>query len=85
MIVYYAGDLSLLKAPAVSIVGTREVSPEGALRARRLSRELVAQGVVVVSGLAKGVDVNAHTSAIEHGGKTVAVIGTPINKAYPVG
>lgn len=81
--VYYSGDLSLLNSPCVSIVGTREVSPEGAIRARRLARELADSGVVVVSGLAKGVDVNAHTSAIEHGGRTVAVIGTPLNKAYP--
>lgn len=82
--VYYSGDLGLLESPCVSIVGTREISEEGILRARRLARELVEAGVVVVSGLAKGVDTVAHTSAIERGGRTVAVIGTPIDKAYPV-
>ena len=81
--VYYAGDLALLDRPSVSIVGTREVSDDGAARARRVARELVAAGVVVVSGLAKGVDTAALTSAIENGGSTVAVIGTPLDKAYP--
>lgn len=81
--IYYAGDLNLLQSPCVSIVGTRDVSDEGASRARRLARELVNSGVVVVSGLAKGVDTAAHRSAVENGGRTVAVIGTPLNKAYP--
>jgi DNA processing protein len=81
--VYYAGNLALLDRPSVSIVGTREVSDDGADRARRLARELVAAGVVVVSGLAKGVDTAALTSAIESGGSTVAVIGTPLDRAYP--
>ena len=81
--VYYSGDLTLLRSPCVSIVGTREVSEAGELRARRLARELVSDGVVVVSGLARGVDAAAHTSALDHGGRTVAVIGTPLDKAYP--
>jgi hypothetical protein len=80
---YYAGDLALLKRQAVSIVGTREVTEDGAKRARKLSRELASTGVLVVSGLAKGVDRAAHTAAIEAGGATAAVIGTPLEKAYP--
>lgn len=79
-----AGDRSLVKRPAVAIVGTRKVSKEGAARARRLSRELSTAGVVVVSGLAEGVDREAHTAAIEARGSTIAVIGTPIDKAYPM-
>ena len=59
------------------------MSDDGAARARRVARELVAAGVVVVSGLAKGVDTAALTSAIESGGSVVAVIGTPLDKAYP--
>ena len=78
-----AGDLSLIRNPAVAVVGTRDVSPEGAARARRLARELVAAGVTVVSGLARGVDTEALTAAIGAGGRVVAVIGTPIDKAYP--
>lgn len=81
--VYWAGNLSLLKAPCVSIIGTRKVSPEGAARARRLARELVKAGVVVVSGLAEGVDTEALQTATEADGSAVAVIGTPLDKAYP--
>jgi DNA protecting protein DprA len=81
--VYAAGDLALLQNPAVSIVGTREVSDDGYRRAHRLARELVSEGVIVMSGLARGVDEAAHTGAIAHGGRTIAVIGTPLDKAYP--
>jgi len=82
--VYYAGDLSILRRPSVSVVGTREVSDPGYQRACRLAKELTAAGVTVISGLAKGVDTAAHTCTIEKGGKTVAVIGTPLDKAYPI-
>lgn len=82
--VFYAGDIGLLDAPAVSIVGTRDVSEPGRQRAARLARELAEAGVTVVSGLAKGVDAAAHLSTIKAGGATVAVIGTPLNKAYPI-
>src|SRR5579883_1969791 len=82
-LIYYAGDIELLNRKCVAVVGSRKVSPQGAARARRLARELVAAGVVVVSGLAAGVDTNAHQSAIDNGGKTVAVIGTPLDKAFP--
>ena len=78
-----AGDVSLVRLPTVAIVGTRKVSPEGAARARRLARELVGAGVVVVSGLARGIDAEALTAAIEAKGKVIAVIGTPMDKAYP--
>jgi DNA processing protein len=81
--VFLAGDVELLRSPCVSIVGTREVSDEGWKRASRLARELVDAGVVVVSGLAKGVDTAALSGAIDAGGRVVAVIGTPLDKAYP--
>jgi DNA protecting protein DprA len=81
---YYAGDLRLLSRPTVSIVGTRQISEDGIRRATKLSRQLGEAGVVVMSGLAKGVDTVAHTSALAVGGRTAAVIGTPLNKAYPV-
>lgn len=77
------GDKSLLKQKCIAIVGTRGVTSDGAARARRLAKELVKAGVVVVSGLAKGVDTEALTSAIESGGRVIAVIGTPIDRAYP--
>jgi len=81
--VFYAGDLDMLDAPTVSIVGTREVSEAGWRRAAQLARDLVKSGVTVVSGLAKGVDTAALTSAIVNGGRVAAVIGTPLDKAYP--
>jgi DNA processing protein len=81
--IYYAGDIALLKRPSVAIVGTREVSDAGTTRTKRLTRELVAAGINIVSGLAYGVDTVAHETAIESGGKTVAVIGTPLDKASP--
>lgn len=80
---YYSGNVDVLCRPAISIVGTRDVSDEGRRRARKLARELVAVGVTVVSGLAKGVDTEALSAALEVGGRTAAVIGTPLDKAYP--
>lgn len=82
--IYYAGDLSLLKRKCVSVIGARDVSADGAARARRVAKELVQAGIVVTSGLAKGVDISAHLGAIDAGGSTIAVIGTPLNKAYPI-
>jgi DNA processing protein len=81
--VYCAGDLELLMRPVVSVVGTREVSEEGWRRAARLARELVSADVVVMSGLARGVDTAALTATLEAGGKSIGVIGTPLEKAYP--
>jgi len=81
--VWYAGDPGLLQRPCVAVVGTRQATSEGRARARRLGRELVERGIVVVSGLAKGIDTEVLTAAISAGGSVVAVIGTPIDRAYP--
>jgi DNA processing protein len=81
---YYRGDLELLSMPhRVAIVGSREASDEGVRRAKQLARQLVKDGVVVVSGLARGIDTAAHTAAIDAGGLTIGVIGTPISESYP--
>jgi DNA processing protein len=80
---YFAGDTNLVHGRCVAVVGSRKVSAEGAARARRLGRELADAGVIVVSGLAEGVDTAAHHGAIEAGGRTIAVIGTPLDKAFP--
>jgi len=80
---YAAGDLKLLARACVAIVGSREASPAGRRMAWQLASELVAQGVVVVSGLAAGIDAAAHRGAMEMGGRTIAVIGTPLDRAYP--
>jgi DNA processing protein len=81
--VYASGDTSLLKRRCVSVIGNREVSPDGAARARRVAKELVLSSVVVVSGLAKGVDTEAMATTLRNDGKTIGVIGTPLDKAYP--
>ena len=80
---HYAGDISLLDRPCVAVVGSRSASDAGLARATRLARELAQSGIVVVSGLAAGIDAAAHTAAVAAGGSTIAVIGTPLNKAYP--
>lgn len=81
---WYEGDASLARVgPRVSVVGTRDVSDEGRRRTARLVKFLVERGVTLVSGLAAGVDTVVHTTAIERGGRTVAVIGTGLDVAYP--
>lgn len=80
---YYRGNLDLLDTPSLSIVGAREVSEEGYKRAIRLSKELSSEGFTIVSGLAKGVDTAAHTTALSEGKNTIGVIGTPIDEFYP--
>ena len=80
---YFKGNLDLLNSKSISIVGAREVSPEGRARAERLARELSQAGFTVVSGLAKGVDTSGLTSAINNKSHVIGVIGTPIDEYYP--
>ena len=83
-LLYYRGWWDLIDAPKrIAIVGSRNVSEDGIRRTQRLVRLLVHDGFTIVSGLAKGVDTAAHTTAIENGGNTIAVIGTPITEYYP--
>ncbi len=78
-----AADVGVLAEPAVAIVGARACSSYGAQVARLLGRELAAAGVVVISGLARGVDGEAHRGALEAGGMTVAVLGCGVDRDYP--
>jgi DNA processing protein len=78
-----AGHLSLARRPSVAIVGTRHPTRDGAARARRLASELARADIVVVSGLARGIDTDALAGALDSGGRVVAVIGTPLDQAYP--
>ena len=78
------GDpVGVLEQPAVAVVGARSCSAYGAQVARTLSRDLAAAGLVVVSGLARGVDAEAHRGALDAGGTTVAVLGCGIDRDYP--
>jgi len=80
---YCAGDPQLLKRGGVAIIGSRKASSAGRERAADLARALVADDVVVISGLATGIDASAHRAAIAAGGRTIAVVGTPLDAAYP--
>lgn len=80
---FYRGELARDDARSVAVVGTREASEEGHKRARKLAEKLTAGGVTVISGLAKGIDTQAHCATLEAGGRTIAVIGTGILRAYP--
>jgi DNA processing protein len=76
-------DAALLARPAVAVVGARASSGYGSHVARWFGRELAAAGVVVVSGLARGIDGDAHRGALDAGGATVAVLGCGIDRDYP--
>ncbi len=78
-----AAGADVLSRPAVAVVGARSCSSYGSQVARTLGRELAAAGVVVVSGMARGVDGEAHRGALEAGGTTVAVLGCGIDRDYP--
>ncbi|MFC0526714.1 DNA-processing protein DprA [Phytohabitans kaempferiae] len=81
-LLFTRGDLRL-RDRAVAVVGSRSATAEGLRIARAVSTSLANRGVTVASGLAKGIDTVAHTSTLEAGGRTVAVIGTGIHHYYP--
>lgn len=82
-LLYYRGVWELTELPGVAVVGSRKPSQEGVARARRLARKLTEKGYAVVSGLAAGIDTAAHRAAIEAGGTTITVVGTPLGSVYP--
>ena len=80
---YYAGDLSLLATRCVSVVGSRKFTPYGRRVAAKVAGQLAACGITVVSGMAIGIDGISHRSALEAGGKTIAVLGNGLDVMYP--
>ena len=83
IVLWTRGDASLLSRPAVAVVGARAATPAGLEAARRLGRDLAAAGLVVVSGLARGVDGAAHQGALDADGLTVAILGSGLDVVYP--
>lgn len=82
-LLYYAGDWGLAFAIGISVIGTRKPTEDGIKRTIKLVKKLVGHGFTVTSGLAEGIDAVAHKTAIECGGRTVAVLGCPLNNIYP--
>ena len=82
LVLYYAGKIDALMEPSVSIVGSRKPTPYGRAVAERLAYDLSAKGLVVISGLARGIDSISHWGALR-GGKTIAVLGSGLETIYP--
>lgn len=80
---YYRGEISILNRLCISIVGSRAATNYGKAIARRFGSELAKQGITVVSGMARGIDTQAHFGALDAGGKTVAVMGSGLDIVYP--
>lgn len=82
-LLWIRGELAALSAPAIAIVGSRAATPYGLAMAARLATDLARAGLVIVSGLARGVDSSAHAATLSAHGKTVGVLGCGIDRIYP--
>lgn len=84
-VLYFRGNFDITKKPCFAIVGTRRSSPYGRQIALEIAGDLTEAGLVVVSGMAKGIDTAAHQGCLERGGKTIAVLGTGLDEEsiYP--
>ena len=80
---FLRGNLELLQSNAIAIVGSRECTSYGFYKAYEFAKELSKKGICVISGLAQGIDTAAHLGAMHQKGKTIAVLGTGLNKIYP--
>lgn len=82
-VLWVRGNRALLNRPGLAVVGTRQPTPYGAGMAQMLSRDLAARGLIIMSGMARGVDTAAHKGALEAKAPTIAVWGTGIDVIYP--
>ena len=83
LVLHVRGDRSLLQRPALAMVGSRRASPYAINVAEHLAKQLAPAGLVIVSGLARGVDATSHEAALDVGGTTIGVLGTGIDVVYP--
>ncbi len=83
LVLYVRGDAVILREPAIAIIGTRHPTPYGLGMAERLSQDLVNCGLVILSGMARGIDSIAHKGAVLARGRTAAVFGTGVDVIYP--
>jgi DNA processing protein len=83
LVLYVRGNPEVLRQPGVAMVGTRHPTPYGSGMAERLACDLAAQGLVIISGMARGIDTASHRGAISAKGKTIAVFGTGVDVIYP--
>jgi len=83
LLLYINGDASALQLPALAIIGSRNPTQGGIRNAHNFSKHLAGQGFSIVSGLAQGIDAAAHQGALDAGGKTIAFLGTGIDRVYP--
>lgn len=83
VLLYVRGDAQMLNLPCLSIVGTRRPTRYGMQMAERLGRDLAARGLVIVSGLARGIDAIGHQGALAASGRAIGVLGTGIDVCYP--
>jgi DNA processing protein len=83
LVLYVRGDVDILSQPGIAVVGTRHPTPYGSGMAERLTIDLAARGLIILSGMARGIDTAAHRGALAAKGKTVAVFGTGVDVPYP--
>src|SRR5208283_2379308 len=83
VILFIKGCVEALAQPGIAMVGTRHPTPYGSGMAERLATDLAARGLVIISGLARGIDTASHRGAVAAKGKTIAVLGTGIDVMYP--
>lgn len=83
ILIFYRGDLELLKTPMVSMIGSRKISPYGKKMAQELTMCLVNEGITTVSGLAAGVDTHIHETSILYQGRTIGIIPGGLDYYYP--